>query len=227
MGVPHRFDLSADSCVNKEVEVFNRKLGKLVKAFEHTTFIKSDIDRELFTKHGLHLNNKGKEMVTKKIIPTIKHLLYKKTEEPISMTWKQDKVKTVKTLQEKRNNLESEKEEVESWKQDNVKTSQEKHKNPESENGGADTCDDTTFQNGNGHELKELNQDATNTNPAQRLGKPPTTREDFFVDGQKTKKKNSYNKGRGRCMSGNNLTTGTDPLTIFHQNICGLQKKSR
>jgi hypothetical protein len=31
MGVPHRFDLHANSCVNKEVEVFNRKL---VKAFE-------------------------------------------------------------------------------------------------------------------------------------------------------------------------------------------------
>jgi glutathionyl-hydroquinone reductase len=37
--VPHRFDLSANSCVNKEVEAFNRKLGKLVKAFEHRTLI--------------------------------------------------------------------------------------------------------------------------------------------------------------------------------------------
>jgi hypothetical protein len=29
--VPHRYYLYANSCVNKEVEVFNRKLGKLVK----------------------------------------------------------------------------------------------------------------------------------------------------------------------------------------------------
>jgi glutathionyl-hydroquinone reductase len=59
--VPHRFDLSANAHVNKEVEAFNRKLGKLVKPFEHTTLIKLDLNRELFTKHGLHMNDKGKE----------------------------------------------------------------------------------------------------------------------------------------------------------------------
>jgi hypothetical protein len=57
MGVPHRYDLLADSCVNKEVEI-KGKLGKLVKAFEHTALIMVDIDGELYTKHGLHLNDK-------------------------------------------------------------------------------------------------------------------------------------------------------------------------
>jgi hypothetical protein len=33
--VPHRFDLKAESCINKEVELFNRKLQKLMKIFEH------------------------------------------------------------------------------------------------------------------------------------------------------------------------------------------------
>jgi hypothetical protein len=77
MGVPHRFDLHANSCVNKEIEVFSRKLGKLVKAFEYTALIKLDSNREVFTKHGLHMN-KGKELVAKKIMSTIKHMLYKK-----------------------------------------------------------------------------------------------------------------------------------------------------
>jgi hypothetical protein len=36
------------------------------------------------------------------IIPTIMHMLYKRTEGPISMTWKHDKIKTV---QENHNNL--------------------------------------------------------------------------------------------------------------------------
>jgi hypothetical protein len=72
------FTLLLYSCVNKEVEAFNTKLGKMVKAFEHTTLIKLDLNRELFTKHGLHMNNKGKELVTRKIISTIKHIVCKK-----------------------------------------------------------------------------------------------------------------------------------------------------
>jgi lysophospholipase L1-like esterase len=78
MGIPYRFDLHANSCVNKEIEVCNRKLGKLVKAFEYTALIKPDSNREVFTKHGLHMNNKGKELVTKKITSAIKHILDKK-----------------------------------------------------------------------------------------------------------------------------------------------------
>jgi hypothetical protein len=50
MGVPHRFDLHAISCVNKERAVFNRKMGKLVKAFEYTALITLDSNREVFTK---------------------------------------------------------------------------------------------------------------------------------------------------------------------------------
>ena len=35
MCVPHRFDLQLSSCVNKEVESFNRKLQKAMKTFSH------------------------------------------------------------------------------------------------------------------------------------------------------------------------------------------------
>jgi hypothetical protein len=93
MCVPHRHDLPADSCVNKEIVTSNRKLGKLVKAFEHTALVKLDIDRESYTKHDLHLNHNGKELIARKMIPITMHILYKKTEEPISMTWKQKIIK--------------------------------------------------------------------------------------------------------------------------------------
>jgi hypothetical protein len=33
--VPHRFDLQPSSCVNEEVESFNRKLQKSMKTFSH------------------------------------------------------------------------------------------------------------------------------------------------------------------------------------------------
>jgi hypothetical protein len=77
MCIPNRYDLHANSCVNKKVEVFNRKFGKLVKAFEYTALIKLDLNRELFTKHGLHMNGERKKLVAKKIMTTIKHMLHK------------------------------------------------------------------------------------------------------------------------------------------------------
>jgi hypothetical protein len=78
MCIPHRHDLPVDSCVNKEIVTCNRKLGKLVKAFEYTALVKLDINRESYTKHGLHLNHKGKELIARKMIPIIMHILYKK-----------------------------------------------------------------------------------------------------------------------------------------------------
>jgi hypothetical protein len=49
-----------------------------MKIFENTALIKLDSNTDLFTKHGLHLNNKWKELATKKIVSTIKYMLNKK-----------------------------------------------------------------------------------------------------------------------------------------------------
>jgi hypothetical protein len=38
----------------------------------------------------LRLDNKGKELVAKKIVSTTKYMLNKKTKEPIYMTWNED-----------------------------------------------------------------------------------------------------------------------------------------
>jgi hypothetical protein len=38
--VSHTFDLHVNSCVNKELKVFNRKLSKHMKAFEYTALLK-------------------------------------------------------------------------------------------------------------------------------------------------------------------------------------------
>jgi hypothetical protein len=104
MGIPHRFDLHENSCVNKEIEVFNSKLGKLVKAFRYAALIKPDSDREVFTRHGQHMNNKGKDLVLKKIMSALRHVLDKKEiEEPVIMTWKEEEDRVI-TLQGKHNN---------------------------------------------------------------------------------------------------------------------------
>jgi hypothetical protein len=71
MSVSHRHDLAYRSCVNKEVENFNRKLLKFIKPLGHVKVIKVESNREYFTRHGLHLNNEGKEQVIRKVANVI------------------------------------------------------------------------------------------------------------------------------------------------------------
>jgi hypothetical protein len=66
--------------VGTQVEVYNRKLYK--------QFTKFDSNRDLFTRDRLHMNNKEKELLAKKIVSTIKCMLNKQTNEPICKIWK-------------------------------------------------------------------------------------------------------------------------------------------
>jgi hypothetical protein len=64
--VPYRFDLQLSSCVNKEVESFNRKLQKAMKTFSHMHVCSMSTNRDHFTSHGLHLNSQGKNWIINK-----------------------------------------------------------------------------------------------------------------------------------------------------------------
>jgi len=68
ISVPHRYDLKQSSCVNNEIRAFNRKLMKSVRAFKHASVLEMTSDRNHFTKHGLHLNGLGKEVLSKQIL---------------------------------------------------------------------------------------------------------------------------------------------------------------
>jgi hypothetical protein len=121
-------------------------------------------------------------------------------------------------LQEKCTNLESEKEEADTGNQNKGKT-QEEHNNLEAGKGGVDTYEDTAYQKGSDDELKDFNQNETNTSLVQRHRKLPITRRyDFlWMDSiQKTSKK----KENGLRAPNDNPTIGTtNPLILFHQNI--------
>ena len=64
--------------------LYNRleRLGKV-------EMIDVGMDRSLYTRHGQHLNQKGKESMANKIASTIKNMLNKKVE-PISVKWDMD-----------------------------------------------------------------------------------------------------------------------------------------
>ena len=59
MSVPYRHDLAPNSCVNHEVKVYNRKLKKHLKVHDNMCVLEVDTERDLFTRHGLHMNLKG------------------------------------------------------------------------------------------------------------------------------------------------------------------------
>ena len=75
ISVPCRYDVDQKSCVNEEVEVFNRKLCKHLKAFNNTQMVEGGSNRDYYTRHGLHLNQKGKEQMARNIAWAIKDRL--------------------------------------------------------------------------------------------------------------------------------------------------------
>jgi len=90
VNVPNRFDLEAQSCVKHEVNTFNRKSDKHMETFQHASTVEVTSNRELFTKHGLHLNSKGKEQVAKTIASSIKEVFKLQEKDPIKMSWKEE-----------------------------------------------------------------------------------------------------------------------------------------
>jgi hypothetical protein len=58
---------------------------------DHLNVIELNENRDLFTRHGLHLNRKGKELLAIQTASVIKDLLSKKkSSDPIHMKWKED-----------------------------------------------------------------------------------------------------------------------------------------
>jgi hypothetical protein len=82
---PHRHDLQESSCTNNKVQVFCRKLNKIFKARDDVTILDTNLHRNDFTQHGLHLNTVGKEKIPEMIAENIKQLRVKKKNIPITI----------------------------------------------------------------------------------------------------------------------------------------------
>jgi hypothetical protein len=66
------------------------EVKKHLKVSGNTCVIEVDSNRELFTRHGLHMNSKGKEQIARKIVKTIKVMLNEKKSVPFMMKDKED-----------------------------------------------------------------------------------------------------------------------------------------
>ena len=92
MNVPHRHDLRTTSCVNDEVIKYNRKLKKRMTVYDHVNIVDPGLDREHFTRHGLHMNYKGKEKAAREISAAIEDKM-KLKRNCITLDWKQEEHK--------------------------------------------------------------------------------------------------------------------------------------
>ena len=90
VGAPKRHDLSTTSCVNSAVTTYNRKLHKRMKMFEYVQIIDSEVQTEHFTRHGLHMNTVGKELMVQRITDHIRKTLLVRKTPPIILKWRQD-----------------------------------------------------------------------------------------------------------------------------------------
>jgi lysophospholipase L1-like esterase len=89
VSAPHRYDLDESSCVNKEV-VFNRKLHKIIKTVDNVELVQTKLNRNDFTRHGLHLNISGKGKIAELIGEHIKNHNKNKVENLITLKWKEN-----------------------------------------------------------------------------------------------------------------------------------------
>jgi hypothetical protein len=61
MTPPHRYDLQVFSCINKEIQVYNWSLDKMLKDMNHVRIIDMNLTRNEFTRHRIHMKSSNKD----------------------------------------------------------------------------------------------------------------------------------------------------------------------
>jgi len=87
ISVPYRHDITKDLHINSKIKALNSKLLKLAKIFSHVNIIEPSNNRLLFTKHGLHLNESGKELLSHQLVLHIFSVLEEITVNPMTLGW--------------------------------------------------------------------------------------------------------------------------------------------
>jgi uncharacterized sporulation protein YeaH/YhbH (DUF444 family) len=65
-----------------------------MKTMNNAEFLQTQLNRNDFTRHGLHLNISGKEKIANSISKYIRNLDMKKEESPIVIKWEENSLKT-------------------------------------------------------------------------------------------------------------------------------------
>jgi lysophospholipase L1-like esterase len=86
--LPQRYDLTEDSCMNKEINSFNRQLHKIMENKEIVKILDYNVTREGFTCHGQHLNSTGRSKLAQLIAQNLTKSSTSNNTDSIPMKWK-------------------------------------------------------------------------------------------------------------------------------------------
>jgi hypothetical protein len=67
INLPHRHDLASSATTNSRIRSYNMKLKHFTQAFKHVSIVEMSSERNNYTRHGLHMNNVGKEKLARQI----------------------------------------------------------------------------------------------------------------------------------------------------------------
>lgn len=87
--IPNRQNLQPLSLENLKIKEFNKKLKKITAAYKHVFLIETNFKRELFTRHGLHWNKRGKTLVVKLLCQRIRTITEKRPHLVFNLKWKE------------------------------------------------------------------------------------------------------------------------------------------
>jgi hypothetical protein len=87
LSIPHRYDLHDCTVVNSKISRINKMLSKLAYLSPNISFLDSNNDSNLFTRHGLHRNKLGKKLVIAQIANHIFSIFKCKTVISIPLVW--------------------------------------------------------------------------------------------------------------------------------------------
>ena len=87
INIPVWYDVQNNEVTNKNISKLNGKLQKLVKINPHTKFLVTPNDKNLYTKHGLHYNRKGKYLNNLQIASLLLSTFAHQTKKPIELDW--------------------------------------------------------------------------------------------------------------------------------------------
>jgi hypothetical protein len=92
VNLPHRYDQANSSRSNRLIQAYNSKLKNFAKLYSHVSVMEIGLDRSHYTKHGLHMNNFGKERFAKQVASQIEMLIKpaNKAKSVIPLKWKEE-----------------------------------------------------------------------------------------------------------------------------------------
>jgi hypothetical protein len=73
--------------VNTKIKEFNRKLKKIIAAYNHISLIETYLRRDLSTRHGLHWNKLGKALAEKLLCLRINKIPEKGPQIMFNLKW--------------------------------------------------------------------------------------------------------------------------------------------